>query len=128
MKFIRVKMGVFVPTRRTVASNVLAEMDMVDYCVIKKVYDAYHFDSLFSTNINIFMNYIMRNRNNSVAVRFFLVCVHRFFSFHCCLVDALYASYILEGKVQYLRATTAMAARRNRLASLLPRLPRWMEI
>ena len=38
MKFIRVKMEVFVPMKKTVASNVLAEMDMVDNCATKKVY------------------------------------------------------------------------------------------
>ena len=34
-------MEVFVPIKRTVASNVLAEMDMAGYCALKKAYDAY---------------------------------------------------------------------------------------
>ena len=70
-----------------------AEMDRVDYCAIKKVYDAYHFDCLLLTNINIYfelLNYILQTPTNSVALRFFLVCIPRFCNFHCSFLDAIY--------------------------------------
>ena len=52
MKFIRVKMEVFVPMKKTVASNVLAEMDMVDNCATKKVY---HSPPRMYTHGNVFL-------------------------------------------------------------------------
>ena len=63
MKFIHVKMEEFVPIKRTVASNVLAEMAMAGYCALKKVYDAYiTFDCLLPTNMNTLI-YELYNAN-----------------------------------------------------------------
>ena len=82
---------------------------------------------LFPTNINMFMNYIMRIRSNSVAVRRFSCLSSEIIDyslFSRCPLRVLY-----HGRKSWIpRAITAMVARRNRLASLLPSIPRWMEI